>query len=137
MCALLSGYHYRAVCNSYSMEASAVRARMARGGVVKITIQHEAQPSAVLFIETTPPSIIRTRTARASRTMSYLLYVCVGDSNARAAKKPVITGLQRETTAYRWPMPGLIRAVCSLLLQVGKKMRLQRHHQNDHGCPSP
>ena len=40
-------------------------ARMVLGGVVEITIQHKAKSSAVLFIETTPPSTIRVRTARA------------------------------------------------------------------------
>ena len=34
---------------------------MVRGGVVEIAIQHEAEPSAVLAIETTPPSTIITQ----------------------------------------------------------------------------
>ena len=54
-----------------------------RGGVVEITIQHEAQPSGVLFIETH----LRVPLSRAQHWRPYyeLFLVCVG-----ASKTPTV-----------------------------------------------
>ena len=54
-----------------------------RGGVVEITIQHEAQPSGVLFIETH----LRVPLSRAQHWRPYyeLFIVCVG-----ASKTPTV-----------------------------------------------
>ena len=50
-----------------------MRAITVRGGVVEITIQHEAQPSGVLFIETHFRVPLSRAHSTGVRTMSYLL----------------------------------------------------------------
>ena len=82
----MSGFHIRfcaTISNSYSTDASAVRAITVRGGVVEITIQHEAQPSGVLFLETH----LRVPLSRAQQWRPYyeLFIVCVG-----ASKTPTV-----------------------------------------------